>query len=200
MPGPRLPEPYSVDYLRKAVKDSLSYLGEQAILLQMYHVVPDEGVAERCPNYDDVYQNCARGLCPDCYGTTFAGGVKTVGRVWAQFTDSDANENIDRTGVWAPDAREIQTEWFPPLTQRDYVVRIPKDAWSQDRRTPSAVMGIYRIGVVTQSSLRQGQQLGQTANDLYGQKGSIDLVIDTMPIYQYPIAGKAFERFDGRLW
>lgn len=200
MPGPRLPEAYSVRNLRNAVKDSLSYLGEQAILLQMYHIAADEGIADRCVNYDDVYQACSLSSCPYCYGTTFQGGVKAAGRVWAMFSDTTGTENSDKTGFWDPDARTVQTEWFPPLTKRDYVVRVPDTAWSIDRRTPGAVMGIYRIGEVTQPSLRQGQQRGQTALDLYGQKGQLDLVTDSLGIYEYPVVGVAFGRYDGKPW
>lgn len=198
MPGRRLPEPYSVDYFRNCVKDSLSYLGEQAILLSMYHVIPDEGVRERCRCYDDVYENITEFKCTDCYGTGFAGGIKAATRVWAMFTDTTETEDINKQGVWNPDRRQVQLEWYPPLMQRDYVVRVPKDRWL-NWSIPQAVAGIYRIGEVQINSLRQGQYEGQIPSDMAGQRGTVELIPDSMPIYQYPIVGTAFARHDGRV-
>lgn len=197
MPGRRLPEPYSVDYFRNCVKDSLSYLGEQVIVLSTYHVIPDEGVRERCECYDDIYENTDNFKCPMCYGTTFAGGVKQAVRSWAMFTDTTNTEDVTRQGVWNPDKRQVQLEWYPPLMQRDYVVRVPKDRW-QGFDTPAAVAGIYRIGEVVSDSLRQGQYEGQIPADISGQKGTVDLISKDMAIYQYPIIGQAFPRWDGR--
>lgn len=198
MPGRRLPEPYSVNYLRSAVKDSLSYLGEQAILLSMYHVIPDEGVRERCRCYDDLYEDTTEFLCPDCYGTTFAGGVKHAYRVWAMFTDATNSEEQTKTGVWNPDKRQVQLEWYPPLQQRDYVVRVPPNRWSPDLTAPLSVAGIYRIGEVASNSLRQGQYEGQTPLDLHGQKGTVELVANDYSIHRYPLVGTSFPRYDGR--
>ncbi len=197
MPGRRLPEPYSVDYFRNCVKDSLSYLGEQAVLLSMYHVIPDEGKRSRCQCYDDVYENSSEFLCPLCYGTTFAGGVKQAVRVWAMFTDTTNTEEISKQGVWNPDRRQVQVEWFPPLQQRDYIVRVPKDCWV-NFNTPTAIAGIYRIGEVQSNSLRQGQYQGQINADLAGQRGTVEYLPEDMPIWKYPIIGRSFARHDGR--
>lgn len=197
MPGRRLPEPFSVDYFRNCVKDSLSYLGEQAILLSMYHVIPDEGVRERCHCYDDVYENSTEFKCASCYGTTFAGGVKAASRVWAMFTDTTETEEIGKQGVWNPDKRQVQLEWNPPLMMRDYIVRVPKDHWS-GFDIPTAIAGIFRIGEVQMNSLRQGQYEGQIPSDMAGQRGTVELQPVEMPIYKFPIVGVPFARPDGR--
>lgn len=194
MPGRRLREPYSVDYMRKAVKDSLSYLGEQCVLIGTYHVIPDEGKQPRCRCYDDVYEGSSQFGCPDCYGTTFA-SLKHVGRVWAMFTDTTASEDVDKRGIWNPDKRQVQTEWTPQLMEGDYIARCD---WASDHRTVTAVRGIYAIGEVQSGSLRQGQEVGQTPTDLYGQKGVVQLQDDSMPIFGYTLVGQAFSRFDGR--
>lgn len=197
MPGRRLPEPYSVNYFRNCVKDSLSYLGEQAILLSMYHVIPDEGVRERCHCWDDVYENSTEFKCMSCYGTTFAGGVKQASRVWAMFTDTTETEEITKQGVWNPDKRQVQLEWNPPLMQRDYIVRVPKDRWA-GWDTPTAIAGIFRIGEVQMNSLRQGQYEGQIPSDMAGQRGTVELQPTEMPIHKFPIVGVAFARPDGK--
>lgn len=197
MPGRRLPEPWSVDYFRNCVKDSLSYLGEQAILLSVYHVIPDEKTRERCVCYDDVYEGSNEFGCALCYGTTFAGGVKSATRVWAMFTDTTSTEEVTKQGVWNPDKRQVQLEWYPPLMMRDYVVRVPKDRWT-NFDTPQAVAGIYRIGEVQMNSLRQGQYEGQIPSDMAGQKGTVEYLPPDMPIYKYPIVGQTFARHDGR--
>lgn len=198
MPGRRLPEAYSVAYMRSCVKDSLSYLGEQVVLLSMYHVIPDEGAVDRCSCYDDVYEGSSSYKCPACYGTTFAGGVKLARRVWAMFTDTSNTEEPGKTGVWNSDKRQVQLEWHPTLMQGDYVLRVPPGAWSPDRRTPLAIAGAYRIGEVVLDSLRQGQVQGETPIDIVGQKGTVEHVSEDMPIYAYPAVGHPFERDDGR--
>lgn len=198
MPGRRLPEPFSVRNFRSYVKDSLSYLGEQTILLSMYHVVADRD-HPKCHCFDDDYENIGEFKCPTCYGTGFAGGIKSAMRVWAMFTDTTNTEQTTERGVWNPDKRQVQLEWHPPLLQGDYVVRVPPGRWSQDWRTPLAISGIYRIGEVQPNSLRQGQYEGQVPSDLVGQKGTVELITQEMPIWKFPIVGVSFDRPDGKV-
>lgn len=135
-----LTEPYAIRQAREAVRDSLRSHGEECVLLHMYHVNEVQDVVPRCPAcYDDVYKQGERYDCPRCYGTTFDGGVARVHRAWALFTDAQDVETFGKRGLWHPIASSVQTEPFPDLWQRDYVVRVAR--WSPPRPHPASARG-----------------------------------------------------------
>lgn len=192
-----LPEDYAVRFARQSIRDALMSHGEEALLVHMYHVTEDEGTQPRCPScYDDVYKQGDRYDCPNCYGTTFQGGVKDIYRAWAMFTDAQDVEDISKRGVWHPVARTLQTEHIPDLWKRDYVVRVAR--WSPDHRVLE-IEGIYVFDDVTNESLRTGQQAGQIARDNVGQRANLNRISTNMPIFSYPIIGRRFARFDGKV-
>lgn len=190
MPRIDLPEPYSVVLARQAVRDSLLSHGEEFVALKMYHVGEDENVAPRCPQcYDDIYKQSDIANCPDCFGTTFAGGVKSAMRVWGLFTDHVVAEQIGQNGVWAPDQRDVQTEAFPLLTEHDFLVRIRM--WDSTHK-PIEIEGYYGIQQVTRNSLRTGNRFGQARWDVVGQKATITEMQKNAPICAYSVQGVQF--------
>ena len=196
MPVIKLPEPYAVRQARQSVRDSLMSHGEECILVHMYHANEVQDTRARCPVcYDDVYKQGERYDCSRCYGTTFDGGVKDALRAWAIFTDANDEETFDKVGLWHPIKCSIQTEPFPDLWQRDYIIRVAR--WSQDHR-PEEIEGIYVLKQVTNESLRTGNMHAQTRYDTLGQRADGQLIADDMPIYQYPVVGQRFDRFDWR--
>jgi hypothetical protein len=190
MPRIDLPEPYSVSLARQAVRDSLLSHGEECIALQMYHVNDDENIARRCPQcYDDIYKQSELANCGDCFGTTFAGGVKTAVRVWGLFTDQATAEQIGQNGVWAPDQRDVQTEPFPLLGEHDFIVRVRM--WDSAHR-PLEIEGFYGVQQVTRNSLRTGNRFGQARWDVVGQKATITEMQKNAPICSYSVVGVLF--------
>ena len=193
-----LVEPYAIRLARQSIRDSLMSHGEECILLHMFHPneVQDDLRYPRCPVcFDDLYSQGAKYDCPNCYGTTFDGGVKDVFRAWAIFTDANDEETFGKRGVWHPVASSIQTEHIPDLWQRDYVVRV--GSWTMDHRVES-VDSIYVFKGVTNESLRTGNRLGQTLFDTVGQRADLQQISADMPIGKYPFVGQRFDRFDGR--
>lgn len=191
-----LAEPYAVRMAREAIRDSLRSHGEECVLLHMHHANEAQDVVPRCPVcYDDVYKQGERYDCDRCYGTTFDGGVAQAWRAWALFTDARDVETFGKRGVWHPVPAAIQTEPFPDLWQRDYVVRVVR--WSADHR-PLEVDGVYVLKQVDNESLRTGGMHGQTQYDTVGQRGELTMVAPEMPINLYPVVGVRFDRFDGR--
>jgi hypothetical protein len=161
----------------------------------MFHVAEDEDTVSRCPAcYDDIYEQPDRFDCTRCYGTSFDGGVKERWRAWAIFTDTLEVEDISARGVWHPIKRQLHTEHKPDLWKRDFVVR----ATDWDGTTIVAVEGIYVFDDVTMESLRTGNQSGQITRDVVGQRASLNRISEEMPIYQLPLAGRSFARFDGK--
>jgi hypothetical protein len=172
--------------------------GEESILLAMYHANADKN-QPRCRNcYDEDYKQSEDPQgCDVCYGSTFQGGVKSVARVWAMFTDQVQGEEYGKRGVWAADNREIQTEPLPDLIHHDYVIRVRK--WSPDHR-PLEIEGYYVCESVTQDSLRTGNRFGQYEWDTIGQRAQVNkLQVSSEPITRYPVLGVRFDRLDGKV-
>ena len=189
-------ENYAVNLTRQSVRDSLMSHGEEAILLSMYHANADKDF-KRCPScWDEDYNQPEDNTCTICYGTTFYGGVKQACRAWAIFTDQNQDEEIGKRGVWASDKRKIQTEPFPNLIQHDFVVRIRR--WSRDHK-PLEVEGFYVCGEVSQDSIRTGNKFGQYSWDSVGQNASLEELSSSEPITKYPVLGKSFPRWDGKV-
>jgi hypothetical protein len=191
-----LVEPYAIRNMRQWIRDSLMSHGEECILIHMWHVNEAEALGQpRCPVcYDDIYKQGEKFDCERCYGTTYDGGVKDIYRAWGLFTDSQDEENFSKRGMWHPIARSMQTEHIPDLWQRDYVVRVTD--WTIDHR-PIDIDGIYVMKEVSNESLRTGNVAGQTQVDNIAQRCDLDRAAEEMPIYQYPIIGQVFNRFDG---
>ena len=186
----KLVENYAVTLARQSMRDSLMSHGEECIALQMYHVNVDEGKAERCPScYDDMYKQSNAINCKDCYGTTFAGGVKSAVRVWSMFTDQAVAEQIGAKGVWQPDQRDMQCEPFPQLTEHDYIVRVR--LWDSSHKALE-IEGYYGLQQVTKNSLRTGNRFGQWQWDVVGQKATVTELQKNSPICAYDILGIQF--------
>ena len=186
----KLIENYAINLARQSIRDSLMSHGEECIMLKMYHVGEDEGTATRCPQcYDDMYKQSTQNSCSDCYGTTFAGGIKLALRVWGMFTDHVVAEQIGPKGVWTPDQRDMQCEPFPLLTEHDYVVRVR--LWDSSHN-PVELEGYYGIQQVTRQSLRTGNRFGQWQWDTVGQKATITQLQSNSSICSFPVLNKSF--------
>lgn len=189
----KMVEPFTVDFTRQSVRSSLAWLGEEAVLLQLWRE-GDPG-AQRCDLcYDDIYKSpgfmqTTQGICPECFGTTFTGGVRQAVRVWAVFSDHKASEEYGKKGTWDPDSREIQCEPFPQLTEHDIVVRVK--TWTPDHHAQE-VFGYYRLQEVTQDSMRTGNRFGQATWDVVGQRANLQLLGPGEPILNYPVQGVQF--------
>lgn len=201
----KLFEPYSIDLLRRQVRESLMYHGEQAVALQLVHTIPDpdgsipDPDVKRCPRCtDDIYQD-GEARCPVCYGVSFIDsttgtGVKLARRVWALFGDHVINEELAKRGVWNHDEREIQLEAFPALIERDVVVRVRW--WDDTTHTAMTEGQFYGMGPVTRSSVRTGgSRYSQNRDDIYGQKANCSLLSRSVGITDFPIKGVSFPEF-----
>lgn len=192
-----LPEPYAIRLARQSVRDSMMSHGEECVLFHMYHVneVKDSGLTvDRCTCFNDIYKQSTNFNCPDCYGTTYAGGVKDVWRGWGVFVDANDEETFGKRGMWHPVASSVHTEWQPDLWQRDFVARIAQ--WSLDHRVLE-VDAIYVFKSVSNDSVRTGNMIGQTSFDTVAQRADLQLISTEMPIWQYPLVGTQFNRYDG---
>jgi hypothetical protein len=185
----KLVEDYAVSQLRKDVRDAMMLAGEQSVLLQLYH--PGDPDTVPCPQCgDDIYYS-PEVDCPSCYGTTFAGGVRTAMKVWALYGDKDIAEQIGPRGTWQPDQREVTFEAFPMVTEHDVLARVR--SWAPDG-TVAALEGYYRLQKLQRRSLRTGNRFGQYSWDVVSQKAQVtELNSESEAIARYPVLGQAFE-------
>lgn len=183
----KLVEDYAITTLRNDVRDSLMMAGEQAILLQLYH--PGDSDAQPCVECgDDIYKS-PEVRCNSCYGTMFEGAVRVAVMVWSLYTDRPAAEKLERTGTYRPDARDVQMEAFPLVSEHDVIVRV--SSWSAPG-VPETVSGFYELQTVQQRSLRTGNRFGQSTLDVVGQKASLTRLSGDAGITAYPIIGVTF--------
>lgn len=184
----KLVEDYAVRQLRQDVRDSMMMAGEQAVLLQTYHVGDPDFVA--CPECgDDIYESPETG-CTTCYGTMAANGVRNAMKIWALFGDHQVSEELGPRGIYEPDHRSIQFEAFPLVTEHDVVVRVRN--WDAEGK-PAVVDGYWLLQKVDRRSLRTGNRFGQYSWDVVGQKAQVaELPTTKHGITTYPIVGQYF--------
>jgi hypothetical protein len=184
----KLVEDFAVRQLRKDVRDSLMMAGEQSVLLQLFHAGdPDAVPCSVCG--DDIYKSPEMD-CTTCYGTMWEGGVRVASRVWALYTDHDAKELLGQRGDYQPDARSVQFEGFPIVTEHDVVVRVP--SWNADG-TVGTLEGFYMLQAVSRRSLRTGNRAGQYSFDIVAQKAQLTELSSAMKgITAYPVSGQIF--------
>lgn len=175
-----LVEPYAIRSARKSVQESMQMVGEEVIGLHMFHAGRDDG-AQRCVRcFDDVYGQSDSYQCDICLGTTFQGGIKEMGRMWAVFDDAINTEKYAKRGIYQPEDRAVQLEWQPHLIENDFVVRVAR--WSHDH-TPLEFVGIYTLDSVNITSLRTGNQVVQTEADRIAQQARARLLDEQHVIY-----------------
>jgi hypothetical protein len=134
----------------------------------MYHAAIDDGIQPRCPRcYDDDYAENADYECTICYGTTFQGGIKMMGRVWSIISDNTSDaELLRRFGEFQEDDRMVQIEAVPQVYQHDFIVRVQQ--WGPDHRVvvPGELMELEQAP--QPHSLRTGNRFGQAQWDVVG--------------------------------
>lgn len=120
---------------RQRHDEALFWLGEYAFIALMWHTVDFElGLIGRCNTCFNttntlqnritaVYNQPTRNLCPDCYGTTYEGGIRALIVRPFMFADTDESEKQDRRGSVHPMSLSGETTWDFRSYQGDYVFR-----------------------------------------------------------------------------
>ena len=77
----------------------------------------------------DVYKQPTRNLCPDCFGTTFEGGIRAKVVRPALFTDTDDQEVVGEHGVTYPQTLSVESTSDFRFRNGDYVIRFDGSRW-----------------------------------------------------------------------
>jgi hypothetical protein len=194
----KVPESYASAQVYSRIKEAAQKIGEELIAFSMYHVNRDEGTQPRCACYDNIYGSSQNFECPLCYGTTFAGGIRDVWRVWGIITDDANSETIRKDGVWSDENHTVQTEPYPNLYQHDYVLRIPR--WDSARGIPLIFGKFYEItNDVLDVSIRTGNRYASANVDRVAQKFDMKVLPENHPINRVSVRNDlVFPRYDGQ--
>lgn len=138
-PGPPLyvrdTQNWAIEQERQRHDEALFWLGEYCFIALMWHTVDFElGLIGRCNtcfdtgnNVNDritaVYKQPTRYLCPDCYGTTYEGGIRALLVRHFLLADADESEKQDKRGSVHPSALSGETTWDFRSYEGDYLFR-----------------------------------------------------------------------------
>lgn len=144
---------------------ALYRIGEYAMFVMMWKVSDlQAGLVNRCSrcyNTDDnqdrigsVYNQALQGKCPQCYGTTFDGGIRAKIVRPALFVDADDDEVKGERGVTHPESLSVEATNDFRARSGDFVIR--KDG------------SRYQITRPTRVTLRTGFYHPNQKNDSIG--------------------------------
>jgi hypothetical protein len=180
------------------IKESYQAVGEQIIILHMFHPSVDRGTQPDCVCFNDIYGQEQSVDCPYCYGTTLAGGIKEAWRSWAIVNDDDENEKKSQYGVWQNEGHSVQLEPFPDMMQNDYIVRV--EQWDSTQQIPLIIGRRYLVSSMQDITLRTGNRFGGSERGRIAQKANISILPKEHIIYGYDIrTDVAFPRYDGEV-
>ena len=190
MPIIRRPRPHTRNFAARRFVDSAQTIGEQAIILQMYHAanVNDAAQTKCTVCWDSVYQQNSKSNCTECYGSTYENGVKFTYRSWSIWTEAQDNEKYTKRGEYQPESRDVQLEAYPEVFQHDFLIRVTR--WADDGRTPLELYPwryVFTSGI-TDAIVHTGGQLSQGDQDRWGQRASVSALTRDHTIYSYPIS------------
>jgi hypothetical protein len=113
-------------------------VGEYAMFVMLWHVEDFErGYVVRCLRcYGDgtaraaaVYNQPRQNRCPECFGTTFEGGIRAKVVRPAIFTDTDDVENPSPRGVTHPQNLTVESTSDFRFRNGDFVFRLDGSRW-----------------------------------------------------------------------
>lgn len=149
----RLPKQFTLDRLFRNTLDYFTRVGEPVLVVSIQKPTNNRGVrCTRC--YDTTYSQVTDINCPVCFGTGYRGGYNALFKTYATMTSQSSREDRTSRGEWNPERRNISIPAVIQLSQRDLVIRV--SSWYEDG-TPADVNGVFSVGPVTKSSIRDGQ-------------------------------------------
>jgi hypothetical protein len=143
---------WAIEQERMRHIQALYQVGENAAFFLMWHLLDFEaGLVGRCTRcyaagraqrVAEVYNQPTQQKCPDCYGTTFQGGIRARIVRPALFTDADETEHPESRGTQHPVSLTVESSVDFRLREGDYVIRADGTRW----RTATPVRTNLRSG------------------------------------------------------
>jgi hypothetical protein len=122
-------------------EQALYQVGEYSMFILMWSLIDfEEGLVVRCTRcygttgtiqqrVANVYNQPTQNECPDCYGTTFEGGIRAKivrPTIWA---DQDEKEKLAQRGVVHPERVSVESTWDFRMRQGDFILRADGSRW-----------------------------------------------------------------------
>ena len=127
----REPQTWAVDQEIQRHNQALYTIGEMAVFALLWHEQDfTAGRVGRCPTcylaegvVAAAYGQGSQNRCPDCYGTSFEGGLRAVIYRPALFTDVDEDEQKTQRGIARPANVNVESTHDFRVLHGDYVFR-----------------------------------------------------------------------------
>lgn len=127
----RVQQPHTVSHMQRQVLDALQIVGERAIALVMWNSQNADDDTPRCEHcYDEVTggTDTTGGICPYCFGTTYAHGIKEAVFTSAVFSAIGGDSKYDKSlGEFDLQTSRVQVGPYIDIHDKDYVLKI--DGW-----------------------------------------------------------------------
>lgn len=114
---------------------ALYQYGEYAMFVMMWSLIDfEKGLVGRCNRcygsngsqqhrIADVYNQPTQNECPDCYGTTFEGGIRAKIVRPSMWADLDEKEELANRGVVHPERVSVESTWDFRMRRGDFILR-----------------------------------------------------------------------------
>lgn len=129
--------PYAVAQEIERHDEAVRFFGEMTACVMLWNAFDfHAGLVGRCPtcylNYGDIadaYKQAPRKNCPDCLGTTFAGGLRAVVYRPAIWTKDVVSQDTEKRGQVEIYTAEVQTVSGMAMREGDFLVRSNGTRW-----------------------------------------------------------------------
>ena len=171
----RMHQEHTLTTHRKAVDDAASIVGEMVFALAMYSSL--RPASKRCSIcYDDVYGNTTTSsidgtICPSCFGTTYANGVKTINFTKATIGRAKHQQAMDGSkGQSEMMSSRCSILWPSDLNNKDYIIRVLSWEENSDSIIHAKDIDVFKVvSSPVNTFLKDGLNPTGTSSSLMGQ-------------------------------
>lgn len=130
----RVYQPHTISHMQRQVMDAMQITGERSIVLVMWNsqnALKDTPRCEHCYDQVNGSTDTTGGICPWCFGTTYAHGVKEAHFTSTIFSSIGGSSTYDKSkGEFDVEDSTIQVGPFIDIHEKDYILKI--DGWNVD--------------------------------------------------------------------
>lgn len=160
---------WAIEQERLRHNQALYSLGEYAVFVLLWHEQDlTAGRVQRCPTcyvaqglVSEAYGQGDQNRCPDCYGTTFEGGIRALIYRPALFTEVDEDEQKTARGIARPASVDVESTEDFRMLHGDYVFRA--NGHRYQLRVPQRTTLRTGFGTPYQTTTNLGYMMGRAA-------------------------------------
>ena len=131
------PHDYAIEQEKLRHNDALTWLGEMTAWICLWSVRDfQKGLVERCSvcylplgAIADTYKQVPSQSCPNCYGTTFEGGVRAIVYRPGLWDQVRAKEEVEKRGLAVRQTARVNIPSDLEMRDNDFAVRADGTRW-----------------------------------------------------------------------